>query len=160
MEDFDPDLKIFSPVLFWFYMAGKFFGCLKKNGSLKKKYFLTSSYCWTLSALKSLFENSVLALQFAKHLIKFSTICSLSHRNLVLAVTVLLLLVLLLAKSTITCSLVSETMFIYEKVLMHTRKLFSTPGWSFSSAFENRAENSSPGVNSALDWKFYHVIRK
>ena len=72
------------------------------------------------------------------------------YRKLVLAVTVLLLLVLLLARSTITCSLVSEAMFINEKVLMRTRKLFSIPGWSFSLTFENRAENSSPGVNSAL----------
>ena len=147
MENFSPDLKIFIPVLFWFYMAGKFFGCLKK------KYFLlphTAELC--------LYWNPYLRIPFWPS--KFSTFCSLSHWNLVLAVTVLLLLVLLLAKSTITSLLVSEPMFTYEKVLMRTCKLFSTPGWSFSSAFENRAENSSPGVNSALGWKFYYVIRK
>ena len=112
--------------------------------------FLTSSYCWTLSTLNSLFENSILALHFAKHYIEFSTFCSLSHQNLVLAVTVLLLLVLLLAKPIITYSLVSEAMFIYEKIFMRTHKLFWTPSWSFSLAFENWAGNSSPGVNSAL----------
>ena len=64
--------------------------------------FLNSLNCWTLPALKSLglFENSILALLFAKYVIKFSTLCSLFHRNLVLAVTVLLLLVLVLAKSS------------------------------------------------------------
>ena len=41
-------------------------------------------------------------------------------KSLVLAVTVLLLLVLLLAKLTITCSLALKAMFIYEKVLMRT----------------------------------------
>ena len=137
MENFSPDLKIFIPVLFWFYMAGKFFGCLKK------KYFLlphTAELC--------LYWNPYLRIPFWPS--KFSTFCSLSHWNLVLAVTVLLLLVLLLAKSTITSSLVSEPMFTYEKVLMRTCKLFSTPGWSFSSAFENRAENSSPGLKILL----------
>ena len=78
--------------------------------------------------MNSLFENSILALQFAKHLVKLFTFCSLSHGNLVLAVAVLFLLVLLLAKSTLTCSLDSEAMSVYEKVLMRTRKLFSTPG--------------------------------
>ena len=150
MENFRPGVKIFSPLLFWFYMAGKFFGCIKKNGCLKKRYFLTSSYCWTLSALKSLFGNSSLTLQFAKHLIKFSTFCSLSQWNLVLAVTGLLLLVLLLAKSTITCSLVSEVMFIYEKVLICTCKLFSTPGLKFQLGLQKPGWKFQPWTENVI----------
>ena len=32
--------RSFSPVLFWFYIAGKFFGCLKKKYSMFVIYFL------------------------------------------------------------------------------------------------------------------------
>ena len=39
MEKFSPGLKIFSPVLFWFYLAGKFFGCLKRKYSVFVIYF-------------------------------------------------------------------------------------------------------------------------
>ena len=48
MENFSSDVKIFSSVLFWFYMAGKFFGCLKKNGCLTKKYSLFVIYVWAM----------------------------------------------------------------------------------------------------------------
>ena len=36
MENFSLRLKNFSPVLCWFYMAGKFFSCLKKMAASRK----------------------------------------------------------------------------------------------------------------------------
>ena len=42
MKNFSPGLKIFRPVLFWFYTVGTFFGCLKK------KYKMFAIYVWTM----------------------------------------------------------------------------------------------------------------
>ena len=128
---FQPRSKNFQPCFALILNPFEFLTHLKKHQNLMT---LAHSFPDLLILpnfvfLKSLFEDSIFALQLAKHLtIKVSSFCTLSHRNLVLEVNVLLLLVLLLAKSTITCSLASEAMFIYEKVLMRTRKLFSISG--------------------------------
>ena len=42
MEIFSLDLKIFSSVLFWFYIAEKWFACLKK------KYSMFLIYVWAM----------------------------------------------------------------------------------------------------------------